>query len=339
VVSASLLVGADARADVAPGPDERDIPSEVVFTGLGDFPAYRFVLAAIPLPSHPELSKQLPPPIPVRDGEPVSTSSVYFQELRAAPADTPDPVTDAWLAASHAPGSGLVSRKALRVRATSTEKMTRVRWQVRQIQGRRVSAEQLSVVAVMPDGSERPVAKVIPLSFAVDSVTAPPGWQLFLMADPSWPREGPPPPVVPYVVGDVLPLTPALRTLIAVEGAPGPEGSLEGKRYVSWDHYLDPWARTEIPPRSPAVARRRHFIIEVVPGRPLDVTIMDLYQDAKGRWFWDEETEHPYAVPIRWWLWTACGGGMGALMLGAWMLRRRRRARGRPVSQPAGKGR
>src|SRR5262245_20418746 len=47
--AALLLSPAAARADVS-SPGERIVASEVVFTGLLDFPAYHFVLAMIPLP-------------------------------------------------------------------------------------------------------------------------------------------------------------------------------------------------------------------------------------------------------------------------------------------------
>ena len=100
---AALLVPAAARADVAV-PGHRIVPSEIIFTGQADFPAYRFVVAVIPFSasSWSAGSPPLPTPAVALEGKPVSTSTHFFMELRAIPADAPDPVTDAWLASSHA---------------------------------------------------------------------------------------------------------------------------------------------------------------------------------------------------------------------------------------------
>jgi hypothetical protein len=323
--AALLLAPAVARADLI-GPDERRVPSEVVFTGLRDFPAYRFVAAVGSLRPDVQGDAEMPAPTPVREGEVVITSSPFFQELRAIPADTPDPVTDAWVLASKAPTSGIFTRHPMAVPTTSSERASRARFHVRQIQGGWISLELISNATVQADGSERPLSKVIPVSYAIEAFTAPPGWQLFVMPDPSWPRVDDPPPAIPCKAGDVLPSPPQLRTLIAVEGSPGRDGSLAGKPHLVWGHRLDPFRREEVSLDSAAVARRVQLEIEVMPGPELHITQGERYQDARGRWFDDESMGIEVAAPVRWWPWAA-GGGAGALVVGAWVLARRRRSR------------
>jgi hypothetical protein len=325
---ALILAPAVAGADVAPDADERDVPEEAVFTGLRDFPAYRFVVAVSNASSFKEAD--LPPPTPVEEGVVVPTSKMYFQHLRAIPTDAPDPVTYGWLASTRTPGSGLVMRRALRVRKTSTERVTRLHFQLRQIQAGFVSLELLSAVALLLDGSERPFLRLIPHTAEVTSLEAPQGFRLFLMPDPAWPRADPSPPVVPCTVGEVLPSSPGPRTLVAVEGAPGPDGSLAGKTYVAWTGLFDPWRRDELFPGSPAVARREELHVRVVPGSPvsLEVAHGERFQDAQGRWFVDEALTLPADVPVRWGWWVAGGAAAGALGVGAWARVQRRRARG-----------
>jgi hypothetical protein len=209
--AALLLAPAAARADIA-SPDMRIVPTEAVLTGLHDFPAYRFVIAV----ANPESVKDMnpPPPVSVKEGENVPTSTIFFQRVRAIPASTPEPVTDAWLASSQAPGSGLVTRHPLRVHTASTERVARLHFQVRQIQAGFVSLELLSAVVVMPDGSERAYLEPIPRSIEVGSLAAPPGFRLFLMPDPARPRAEPPLPAVPCTVGEVLPSSPGAWALM-----------------------------------------------------------------------------------------------------------------------------
>lgn len=330
LVCSALLLGApSARADVS-GPNERTVPSEVVFTGLRDFPAHRFVIAVSShRPSPDELANPaLPPPTPVREGEPVSTDTIYFQELRALPVDTPDPVTDAWVLGSRAPTSGVFTRHPRRVPFDSRERVTRARFHVRQIQAGWVSLELLSIEAVMADGSDQPLARLIPGSHAIEWFEAPPGWQLFLMPDPSWPRAEPSPPAIPCNTGDVLPSFPGPRTLVAVQGSVGPDGSLDGKPHLAWGRPLNPWHREEVSLDSPAVARQLQIEVQVRPGSKLEISTSERFQDAQGRWFHDEDMTIPVDVPVRW-AWYAAGGGAGAALLlaGAWAWRRRRRAR------------
>jgi len=334
--AASLLLSPEvARADVAL-PNTHIVASEAVLTGLVDFPAYRFVIAAVPISRDsgwPE-SMKLPLPVAVHEGEHVSTSSIYFQEVRAIPADAPEPVTDEWLAASHAPTSGSFTLHPLRVADGSTEKVARAHYHVRQIRSGRVALELMSAVTVMGDGSEHPYLKPVPVSYEIASVEAPPGWQLYLMPDPSWPRDNPPLPAVRCKAGDVLPLSPGPRTLIAVQGDPGPDGSIANKPFVTWGYPLDAWHRTEVLPESKVVAVRQELEIEVDPGRAperrLSITRGERYQDASGDWFEDEGATLPVRSPPseqwQWW-WAAFGGAGVTLVLGAWIVRRRRRAR------------
>jgi hypothetical protein len=330
VCAAALFASGVARADVA-SPGERRLPSESAFTGLGDFPGLRFVVAVIPprdealMPNdHP-----LPSPVPVRDGEAVKDDPVYFEEIWALPADAPNPVTLAWLGSSRAPHSGSFSLHQRRVPEASPERSVRTRYHVRLIQSGWVALEMLSSEAVLADGSTRPIAKAIPRSFEIASIEAPPDYQLFFMPDPSWPRADSPPPVVPCAPGDVLPLSPGIRTLVAVQGAPGPDGSLAGKSHVSWGAPLHAWRRSDVLPTSPAVAHRSRLEVRIEPGKPLGITRADLYQDAQGRWFYDEEAMFPVEVPARWRVWAAGGAGAALLAIGAWVVRRRRRAQAR----------
>lgn len=325
--AALLLAPAPARADVS-SPGERIVSSDVVFTGLSDFPAYRFVAAAIPIPDDPGLTDTLKPPIPteVRDGEPLPTNTIYFQELRAIPADAPQPVTDAWLASSQAPTSGSFTRRRFQVPIASGERLVRARYHVRHIEAGWISIELLPASALMSDGSERPLSRPLPRSYEIAAIEAPPGWQFFLMPHPSWPREGPAPPI-PCAVGDVLPLSPGPRTLVAIQGTPGPDGSVEGKPFVAWGAHLHAWIRDDVPVDSDAVAGRLQLELQVEPGRPLWVSGRHLYQNAQGRWFDDEEARlYPVLLSDRWPLWCVEGGAAAAaLAAGFWVMRRRAR--------------
>jgi hypothetical protein len=325
-LAALLLAPAAARADVSV-PGERIVPSDVVFTGLLDFPAYRFVVAAVPIPHDAGMPESVKPPTPteVREGEPLSTNTIYFQELRAIPADAPQPVTDAWLASSQAPTSGSFTRRPFRVPIESSERLARARYHVRQIKAGWISIELLSASVLMADGSERPLSKPIPRSYEIVSFEAPPGWQLFLMPNPSWPREGHAPPI-PCAVGDVLPLSPGPRTLVAIQGTP--EGSVAGEPFVAWGAHLHAWIRDDVSVDSAAVASRVQLELQVEPGRPLGVTVRSIYQDARGRWFDDPDAR---LYPVRGsdsWPWWGAAGGAAALATGFWALRRRRRAPG-----------
>lgn len=327
--SALLLLAVPAAADVAL-PNTHIIPSESVFTGLRDFPAYRFVVAVSTHRPDPKETgyPPIPPPAPVREGEPVDTGTTYFQDLRAIPADTPDPVSDAWVLASKSPTSGSFSRHPRHVPDDSTEKVARGYFHVRQIHAGWISLELLKYVAVMPDGSEQPIVKVLPVSYSIQSLEAPPGWQLFLMPNPSWPRADPPLPALPCKAGDVLPLVPGPRTLVAVKGALEPDGSPGDKPFVLWPGHLDPWYRAEASLDSPVVALRTSYEVVVRPGDSLDMIAETQYQDGKGRWFHDEGMTLPVEVPGGWEVWAAAAGGLGAVALaGGWVWRRRRRTR------------
>lgn len=329
-LAALLLAPAAARADVS-SPGERIVPSDVVFTGLVDFPGYRFVVAAVPIPHDAGMPESMQPPTPaeVREGEPLPTSTIYFQELRAIPADAPQPITDAWLASSQAPTSGSFTRHPLRVPIASSERLARSRFQVRQIKAGWISIELLSASAVMADSSERALSRPIPRSYEIAAIEAPPGWQFFLMPNPAWPRSDPTPPI-PCAVGDVLPLSPGPRTVVAIEGTPGPDGSVAGKPFVAWGAHLHAWIRDEVSVDSAAVASRVQLELRVEPGRPLGVTVRHLYQNAKGRWFDDDEARlYPVSESDGWPWWCAAGGAIAAaLATGFWAVRRRRRAPG-----------
>lgn len=338
--SALLLGATPARADVAPGPGERDVASEVVFTGVRDIPGYRFVIAVASYRPEPELftEDKLPAPIAVRDGEPISTDTIYFQELRAIPVDTPDPVTDAWVLASGAPTSGVFTHHRRVVPTSSGERISRASFHVRRVEGKWISIELRSYMGVMADGSEQPISKPIPRTYLIESFTAPPGWKLYTMVDPSWPRVEPPPPATPCEVGEIVPLSPGIRTLVAVEGTVGPDGSLDGKAHQAWGRPLDVFHRDEVPADSTAVASRQALEINVVPERKLQVTIGRRFGDAEGRWFEDEGMTIPVKAPASehaWW--TVCAVAAGAAVLGlggAWAWRRRTRRRGAP-SRPS----
>ncbi len=331
-VASLFLTPVVARADVA-SPDTHIVASETVLTGLADFPAYRFVIAAVPIPPDAVIgSRPLPLPVVVHDGEHVPTSSIYFQEVRAIPLDAPEPVTDAWLASSHAPTSGSFTLHPLRVPNESTERVARAHYRVRQVRSGRVSLELLSAVAVTADGAERPYVKPIPISYEIASLKAPPGWQLYLAPDPSWPRESPPLPAIRCEAGDLLPLSPGPRTLVAVQGALDPDGSIAGRPFLVWGHPLDMWHRTEVLPDSKVVACRKELEIEVepglAPGSPLGMAMGERYEDADGRWFHDEEATFPADSRLRRW-WPVGAGALFTLLASAWAVRRRIRARRR----------
>ncbi len=332
VCAASIFLGpAPARADVALS-NQHIVASETVLTGLTDFPAYRFVIAAVPLPPDSGLpdSMRVPRPVAAHEGEHVATSSIFFQEVRAIPVDAPEPVTDEWLAASHAPTSGSFTLHPLRVPDDSAEKVARVHYHVRQIRSGRISLELLSAVAVKDDGSERPYVKPIPISYEITSVKAPPGWQIYLMPDPSWPRDNTPLPAIRCEAGDVLPLSPGPRTLVAVQGDLGPDGAIGGKAFLAWGYPIDAWHRTEVLPDNKVVAYRKELEIEVepeiVPGSRLGISMGERYQDAAGDWFHDPEATFPAGMRARW-RWTIGGGVVAALVLAAWAVRRRRAQR------------
>lgn len=328
VCSAALLLGpAPARADIAIS-GHRRLPSEAVITGLRDFPAYRFVIAVHSHRPDPDMFKHrpLPQPVAVREGEPVGTDGVYFQELRAIPADTPDPVTDEWVLASRAPASGSLMPRPVQVPLDSGDRVARARFHARQVQAGWISLELLSYVAVMADGSERPLSKVIPVTYTVESFQAPPDWQLFLMADPSWPRAEPPLPAVPCEPNELLPLSPGPRTLVAVRGSVGPDGSLDGKQHLVWGYPLDAWRREEVPVESAAAGRRVDLEVRVEPDGTLGMTHGGYFLDAEGRAFHDEDLKEPVDRYYSWQWWAAGGAACVALLAaGAWTWRRRRR--------------
>lgn len=328
--SIALSSGA-ARADVAV-PNMHIVPSEVILTGLKDFPTYRFVIAAVPLSADSGMPGSLRPPTPVaaREGERVPTSTIFFQEVRAIPLDAPEPVTDAWLASSKAPTSGSFTLHPLRVRDDSDETLARMRYHVRQVRTGRIALELLSAVAVSASGAERPWVRPVPVTYEVASLRAPPGWQLFLMPDPSWPRDGAPLPAVRCGAGDVLPLTPGPRTLVAIQGAPEPDGTIAGKPFLTWGYPVDAWGWQEVSPDAKAVAYRRVLEIEIDPterdGR-LSLSHGERFLDAEGDWYHDEDATMPVSMPVRWARWG--GVAASALVLGmaaAWLVRRRRRS-------------
>jgi hypothetical protein len=117
---------------------------------------------------------------------------------------------------------------------------------------------------------------------------------------------------------------------VAIQGTPGPDGSVEGKPFVAWGAHLHAWRREEVPVDSAAVASRVRLELQVEPGRPLGVGVWNLYQDARGRLFQDEEARLlPISTSDRWLWWCAEGGAAAAaLATGFWVLRRRRRALG-----------
>jgi hypothetical protein len=209
--------------------------------------------------------------------------------------------------------------------------MVRAHYHVRQIRAGWVSLELLSAVAKMSDGSERRLSKVIARSYAIESIDLPPGWALFLMPDPAWPRAEPPIPALPCAVGDVLPGSPGPRTLVAVQGAPGPGGSLEGKAFFAWGNPVDAFRRDEVGLDSAAVLQQRRIMVELELGRarPLQMTLGQIYQDAEGDWFDDEEARRlPIKGATRWGRWAGGGAMAMALMAaGVWALRRARLVR------------
>jgi len=239
---------------------------------------------------------------------------------------TPQPVTDAWLASSRAPTSGSFTSHPLRVPIASGERLDRSRYRVRHIEAGWISIELLSHSAIMSDGSERFRTRPIPRSYEITALEAPPGWQLFLMPNPSWPREGPTPPI-PCAVGDVLPLSPGPRTLVAIQGTPGPDGSVEGKPFVALGAHLHAWGRDGVSLDSAAVESRVQLGLKVEPGRPFELTVRELYQDARGRWFGDPDARLDAVAMRDRWPWWCVEGGVAAVALatGFWALRRRAR--------------
>lgn len=330
VLAAALWLPVAARADVAV-PGHRIVPSEIIFTGQADFPAYRFVVAVIPFSasSWSAGSPPVPTPAVALEGKPVSTSTHYFMELRAIPADAPDPVTDAWLASSHAPTSGSFGNRPLRVPEASDVRLDRVRYRVRRVEAGWVSIELISRVEVSSNGSERLFQKPIPQSFRIQSFKAPPGYRLFSMPDPSWPRSTAALPALPCAVGELVPLSPGLRTLVAVKGTPSPDGSLAGQPFVSWGAPLDGMSRHAVSADSAATLFQERLGIEVEEGAPLSVSHWRTYGDAEGRFFEDEGArEYPVESGPRWLRWAPfAGAGAGALAIAAFLvIRRRRRA-------------
>jgi hypothetical protein len=116
---------------------------------------------------------------------------------------------------------------------------------------------------------------------------------------------------------------------VAIQGAPGPDGSVEGKPFVAWGARLHTWVREEMWDDSAAVASRVQLELQVEPGRPMGVTVTNLYQDARGRWFEDQEARLlPVSSSDRWLWWSVQGGAAAAAVVtGFWALRRRARHR------------
>ncbi|MEQ9318749.1 MAG: hypothetical protein RIF41_06295, partial [Polyangiaceae bacterium] len=268
LVLGALLVTTHAHADVA-SPNQRIVPAELVFTGLGEVPGYRFVLAAIAIEDPPFDDWSPPEPVEVSDGTAVPASTIYFQELRALPTDAPRPVSDAWLASSEAPSSGKVGRRPLRVPETSDEVVVRATYRVRQVRAGWISTELESVVADMADGSSRTLARPIPRVVSLSKVEVPDGWTLYWMAHPSWPPTAAPIPAVACSSGDDVPLSPGPRTLVAVQGGLTSEGAVAGRPFVAWDVHFDAWGRDAVAPESPAVTQRLELEVEVRPGERL----------------------------------------------------------------------
>jgi hypothetical protein len=209
----------------------------------------------------------------------------------------------------------------------SSAKTTRLYYQIRQIRADWISAEMLAVTTLLADGTEQASDKVVPVDVVVSVFDAPPGWQLFMMADPNWPSADPPLPATPCARGAPLPLLPGPRTLVAVEGPVGADGSLSGKRFVSWGPRLDDWMRESVPADSSAVSQRMELELKVT-GEQLAVSGSDLYEDRFGRLYWDSDGRSYLARRPRWWWGT--GIGLGTLVLAGgtgWMLRLRRRHR------------
>jgi hypothetical protein len=324
----ALLLTTDLRADVA-APNQRIVDAELVFTGLGDFADYRFVLAALPVEQDDAVDEDWSPPEPVEvsDGTAVEASTVYFQQLRALSPDAPRPVSDAWLASSEAPSSGMVNRRPLRVPEASDERVMRATYRVRQVRAGWISTELESVVAEMADGSSRTLARPIPRVLTLSKVQAPDGWALYWMAHPSWPSTDPPIPAVACSSGDDLPLSPGPRTLVAVEGGLAADGTPAGRAFVAWDARFDAWGRDGVAPESPAVAQRFELEVDVRPGQPLGITMMKLYEDGDGRRFYDAEGTIALDEPFRGWWAIVAGGALVAAALGGFWVRRRKRLR------------
>ena len=326
-----LSTEAPARADVAI-PGYHIVPSEVVFTGLHDFPNYRFVIAVSSLRPEPGSRPEdaVPAPVSVREGEPVRTGSPFFQELRALPKDTPDPVTDEWVLASKTPTSSIFTRHPYRAPDGSDEQRSRARFHVRGVHDHWISLELLSNEVLLGDGSARPISKVIPVSWAIESFEAPSGWNLFLMTDPSSPSTAPTFPPQELDAGDVLPPSVALRMLVAVKGSDPPQGSPDSPLHYRLKRPLDPWARDEVPPNSRAVENRQLFYVEVTPEGALSLSGGDRYRDADNNWFEDAELELPSASRARYQRWLAPGATVFAALIliavGAILQRRRTRA-------------
>ena len=69
------------------------------------------------------------------------------------------------------------------------------------------------------------------------------------------------------------------------------------------------WIRDDVSVDSAAVASRVQLELQVEPGRPLGVTVTNLYQDARGRWFHDGEARlYPVSTGDHWPWWGAAGG-------------------------------
>jgi len=326
-LSAALLLPSASRADVAV-PNHRIVPSEILVTGQSDFPAYRFVVAVIPMSAASWSSGVPKPPTPTTapEGKPVATSTHFFMELRAIPADAPEPVTDAWLASSQAPTSGTFGNHPLRVPEASDVRLDRVRYRVRRIEAGWVSLELISRVEVLSNGAERLFEKPIPQSFQIASFKAPPGYRLFAMPDPSWPRSTPAVAPLPCDVGELVPLGPGLRTLVAVKGTPSPDGTLGGQPFASFGAPLDGMRRHAVSAESAATLFQDRLEIEVEEGARLSVTHQATYGDAEGRFFHDDGArEYPVKAEPRWLRWLPfVGAGAVVVALGAFFVRRRR---------------
>ncbi|MBK8255497.1 MAG: hypothetical protein IPK82_22900 [Polyangiaceae bacterium] len=335
VLTAALVCTENAGADVAVA-GTHILPSDAVFTGVNDFPKFRFVVAVHSHRPSPEEMPSMPIPEPsaVKEGEPVPIHKVFFQELRAIPLDAPDPVPDAWVLASNAPTSGSFTRHPVRVPIGSDEVSARAYYHVRQVEAGWISVELLGADLLLKDGSKKPHVKVIPVSYAVESFEAEPGWKLFLMPDPKWPAGAVSLPAVRYGVGDELVLTPGPRTLVAVKGDVGPSGSLDGKEYRVWGRPLDAFQTDEVAPESGAVGRQVRLHVEIGSEGKLDISLGERFRNGEGDWFEDADLTFPVEGVLRREHKIALGAlgilAIGLLGGGVWFVRRRRKRAGSP---------
>lgn len=328
VAAAVALGGGVARADVRMAGHHR-LPSEVLFQNLGAFPSYRFFVAPVARSAEAmrEHGGAVPAPVEAREGEAIDASGGAFLELRAVPrGSAPEAPTEAWLAGSGAPSSGSFSRHSVQVLDGSGERKMRYRFRVQRVDPGWVALEPLAAVYVMADGAEQPFTRPAPLSWQLGSIALPPGWGLFLMPDPSWPRGEPltPRPCSPGQLLEIPP-GPAL-TLVAGQGEPAADGSFGGRPSAAWGVRVHGWSREDVHHDSAAVAVRDQLEVRVAEGQRLEVIHHRVHQDEHGDWFEDPEARlYPVSSFTR-----RRRLGLGALTAvvalaaGAWALARRR---------------